>query len=55
MKTVVVFSHPYKGSFNKAILEKVKSKLKASELAVIDLYEEGFDPVMNADDLKLYS
>lgn len=57
MKTTIVFAHPWDGSFNKAILLKVEDKLKAQnkDYQIIDLYKEGFDPVLREQDLALYS
>ncbi len=52
MKTTIVYAHPYEGSFNRAILTTAK---KATEAAhVIDLYADGFDPVLRKEDLALY-
>ena len=43
MKTVI-FSHPWDGSFNKAILDKVVEKLEETKekYTIIDLNKDGF-------------
>lgn len=57
MKTAVVFAHPWHGSFNMAILQRAVEKLRAEEddFVVLDLYRDGFDPVMSESDLALYA
>ncbi len=54
MKTVVVFNHPYEGSFCNAILSSVTRGLKNGnhKIDLIHLDKEGFNPVMSAEDLK---
>jgi len=56
MKTVI-FSHPWDGSFNKAILDQVVKKLDEAKekYTVIDLNKDGFNPVMTEKELSLYS
>ena len=56
MKTVI-FSHPWDGSFNKAILDQVVKKLDETKekYTVIDLNKDGFNPVMTEKELSLYS
>lgn len=56
MKTVLVYCHPYNGSFCHAILESAKkAAIKAGqEVDVIDLYADKFNPVMSAEDLKAF-
>ena len=56
MKTVI-FSHPWNGSFNKAILDQVMKKLDETKekYTVIDLNKDGFNPVMSEEELSLYS
>lgn len=53
MKTLIVYNHPYEGSYNHAILEAViKGVEKAQEeYDVIDLDKENFNPVMTSADL----
>lgn len=57
MHTLVVFAHPWHGSFNKAILDKVEEGLIKSGRphTVIDLNKEGFNPVMEEADLALFA
>ena len=56
MKTIV-FAHPWNGSFNKAILDKVVEKLDETKekYTIIDLNKDGFNPVITEKDLELYS
>jgi NAD(P)H dehydrogenase (quinone) len=53
MKVLVVYAHPYPESFNHAVLEKFTQGLQAGGHAVeiLDLYAQGFDPVLSAADL----
>lgn len=54
MKVLIVFTHPNSNSFNHALLENVSSGLKQAghEVKVKNLYEEGFNPVLDTDDLS---
>ena len=56
MKTIV-FAHPWNGSFNKAILDKVVEKLDETKekYTIIDLNKDKFNPVMTEEELSLYS
>lgn len=53
----ILYAHPYDKSFNHAVLETVKNKLdqQGKEYNVIDLYADGFNPVIDAASLRLYS
>ncbi|AKP67408.1 NAD(P)H-dependent oxidoreductase [Companilactobacillus ginsenosidimutans] len=53
MNTLVVYCHPYEGSFCHAILEHLETGAdKAGKnLDVIDLYKDHFNPVMSGRDL----
>lgn len=53
MKVLIIYSHPYDKSFCHAIMESVKkSALKAGhEVEVLNLDEDGFNPVMTGEDL----
>ena len=53
----VIFSHPWDGSFNKAILDQVVKKLDETKekYTVIDLNKDAFNPVMTEKELSLYS
>ena len=56
MKALVVYCHPKPTSFNHAIKELVVEKLakKGAETRLIDLYGEGFDPALSAEDWDIY-
>lgn len=53
----ILFAHPWHGSFNKVILDKIVAKYESNktQYQVIDLHKDGFDPVMHEKDLVLYS
>ncbi len=53
----IIFSHPWHGSFNKAILDTITTALekKKKEYQVIDLNKDNFNPVMTEGELALYS
>lgn len=57
MKSLIIYAHPWDGSFNRHVLETVKTKLlnKGHEVDVIDLNEDNFNPVMKSDDLALFA
>ena len=54
MKTLIIFNHPYEGSYCNAILTACTQALteKGSEYDIINLYKEGFKPVTSARELK---
>ena len=54
MKTVIVFNHPYEGSFCSAILSSVTQGLKSGnhKTDIINLDKEGFNPIMSTEDLR---
>ncbi len=54
MKTVIVFNHPYEGSYCNAILHSVTKGLEKSnrEYDIIHLDKDEFNPVMTSQDLK---
>jgi len=56
MKVVIVFNHPYKGSYCNAILNSVKSGLDKAgyEIDLIHLDNDKFNPVMTAEDLLAF-
>ena len=56
MRVVIVFNHPYDGSYCNAILNSVCTGLKKAqtEVDVIHLDKEEFNPVMTAQDLKAF-
>lgn len=55
--TTIIYAHPYSGSFNHAVLDLTVETLnkKGEQVCVIDLYEDGFNPALEADSLRLYS
>jgi NAD(P)H dehydrogenase (quinone) len=56
MKVVIVFNHPYEGSYCNAILQSVLSGLKKAghDTDLIHLDKEEFDPVTRAKDLQAF-
>lgn len=56
MRTVLVFNHPYGGSFCSAILKAVTNGLQKAghEVDLMHLDNDGFNPVMTQDDLKAF-
>lgn len=56
MKTLVIYTHPYEGSFNNHILNVVKSTRlqQGHEVDVIDLYADDFKGIMDSNDLRLF-
>ena len=56
-RTLIVYAHPYDGSFNHAVLEAATSALdKAGKpYDVVDLYADGFDPRYTAEELALFT
>ncbi|MGX7203701.1 NAD(P)H-dependent oxidoreductase [Enterococcus pingfangensis] len=53
MKTLIIYNHPYEGSYNHAILESVIKGIKKAhgDYEVIDLDKEKFNPIMTSADL----
>jgi len=56
MKVIIIFNHPYEGSFCNAILNSVTRGLQQAnhEVDIINLDKEGFNPVMTSQDLKAF-
>ncbi len=56
MKYLLITSHPYKGSFNNAIAEAFSeaAAVKGHRINTIDLVADGFNPVMDSEDLRLW-
>jgi len=56
MNVVIVFNHPYEGSYCNAILESVTKGLQRGqhEVDLIHLDNDGFNPVMSKADLKAF-
>lgn len=57
MKTTILVANPCNDSFSKSIMQKVCDTLKekGKSYEIIDLYQDNFNPVMNSEDVKLYS
>ncbi len=57
MKTTIILAHPWHGSFNKAIMDKVQEKLETRKkpYQVIDLNKDDFNPTLTERDLSLFS
>ena len=55
--TVIIFAHPWHGSYNKAILDGITTKLANDNkpFKIIDLHKDEFNPVLTEQDLALYS
>lgn len=55
--TTILYAHPYDGSFNHALLAEIEEKLtkEGRPYKIIDLYADGFNPVLEAPSLRLYS
>lgn len=56
-QTLVIYCHPYDGSFNHAILDTVITGLQRKNVAfqIIDLYAENFIPVYTSAELALFN
>jgi putative NADPH-quinone reductase len=56
MEALIIYAHPWPGSYNHAILDAVKSGLHRANISctVIDLNEERFDPVLAVSELAEY-
>ena len=56
MKALVVYCHPKEGSFTSAIRDLVLAKLteKGADVRVVDLYGNGFSPVLSGAELDCY-
>jgi NAD(P)H dehydrogenase (quinone) len=56
MKLLLVFCHPCADSLGAALRDAARDALATAghELREIDLYAEGFDPVLSADEKRSY-
>ena len=56
MRALVVYCHPVPESFTAAVRDAAVRGLEAAgfEVRVVDLYAEGFDPVMGAEERRRY-
>lgn len=57
MRVMITIDHPWPESFNHAILARVSDTLTGAghEVDVLDLHQDGFDPVMHVEELALYT
>lgn len=57
LDTLVVYCHPWEGSFNHAVLEALCAGLERAgrTFEVCDLYADGFEPAMTREELAGYS
>ena len=57
MRTLVVYCHPVPESFCAALRDAAvaRSQRRGDEVRLVDLYAEGFDPVMTADERRIYN
>lgn len=57
MKTTIIYAHPWEGSYNHAILDRLIHRLQQEKICyqVIDLNKDQFDPVFSKENLILYS
>lgn len=57
MHALVVYCHPYEGSFNHAVKEALCRRYEREGRAyeVIDLYADGFNPVLSREELEAYN
>ena len=56
MRALVIYCHPCPESFNAAVKDAVVETLEQAghEVRLIDLYADGFDPVMSAEERRGY-
>jgi NAD(P)H dehydrogenase (quinone) len=58
LKTLIIYTHPWEGSFNHFILDETVKHLKNNtndEIDIIDLHKDNFVPNYTTADLKLFS
>jgi putative NADPH-quinone reductase len=56
MRVLMVYCHPVEGSFNAAVRDRALAALKSAghEVDLVDLYKEGFDPVLSTAEREAY-
>lgn len=56
MRVLIVYCHPNPESFTAAVRDVVRENAKGAgaEVHVLDLYADGFDPVLSRDELDAY-
>ena len=52
MNYLIIECHPYKGSFNAAVSKTVQDALSGEKVKVVNLVDDGFNPVMSGHDLN---
>ena len=57
MKNLIVYAHPYEKSYNSSLLQQLEKQLRKTNQSVdvIDLYKEQFNPVLQKEELAIYS
>jgi len=55
-KILVIYCHPWKHSFNHAVLENIVENLqnKGIDYKVIDLYSDHFNPIYDEEEMRLF-
>ncbi|MGO3797273.1 MAG: NAD(P)H-dependent oxidoreductase [Pauljensenia sp.] len=55
-RVLVVYDHPYEGSYNRAVLEEVLDALRDNHVDhdLIDLHADGFEPAYDTAELALF-
>ncbi|MBI5719032.1 MAG: NAD(P)H-dependent oxidoreductase [Burkholderiales bacterium] len=56
MRVLMVYCHPVEGSFNAAVRDRALAVLRSAghEVELVDLYREGFDPVLSTAEREAY-
>jgi putative NADPH-quinone reductase len=56
MRVLMVYCHPVEGSFNAAVRDRALAALRRAghEVELLDLYREGFDPVLSTAEREAY-
>ena len=56
MRVLIVYCHPNPESYTAAVRDAVReiAEAKGGEVRVLDLYAEGFDPVLSSGELQVY-
>ena len=55
MNVLIIYAHPNHESFNYAILRQVQNAVsKAHSVTTLDLYEQGFDPILRFAETEKY-
>lgn len=57
MRALIVYCHPQPGSFTAAVCDAITAQLaqRGVDYRLIDLYRDGFDPVLSAAELAQYT